>query len=93
MASTLYYTLGSSMMSLATNAKDMGTAISINHASRAIVGIIAPPLGGWILKRGSSGRRTNRPSVFNSDLRPASPNSCVVLADLRSELNTRGLLY
>lgn len=48
MASTVLYTLSSSLMSLAVDQDKTGTAISISHGSRSVVGILAPILGGLI---------------------------------------------
>jgi predicted MFS family arabinose efflux permease len=50
MASTALYTLCSSLMSLAVEGGNTGTAISISHASRALVGIVAPVLGGVLFQ-------------------------------------------
>mmetsp|Transcript_9684 Transcript_9684/g.17035 ORF Transcript_9684/g.17035 Transcript_9684/m.17035 type:complete len:427 (-) Transcript_9684:19-1299(-) len=48
MASTVLYTLSSSLMSLAVDEGNTGTAISISHATRSTVGIIAPIIGGYM---------------------------------------------
>jgi len=50
MASTVLYTLSSSLMSLAVAEGHVGTAISLSHASRSLVGIVAPIVGGVIYK-------------------------------------------
>ncbi|CAK9115553.1 Solute carrier family 22 member 18 (Beckwith-Wiedemann syndrome chromosomal region 1 candidate gene A protein) (Efflux transporter-like protein) (Imprinted multi-membrane-spanning polyspecific transporter-related protein 1) (Organic cation transporter-like protein 2) (ORCTL-2) (Solute carrier family 22 member 1-like) (Tumor-suppressing STF cDNA 5 protein) (Tumor-suppressing subchromosomal transferable fragment candidate gene 5 protein) (p45-Beckwith-Wiedemann region 1 A) (p45-BWR1A) [Durusdinium trenchii] len=47
-ASTLLYTLSSSLMSLAVDKDNTGTAISISHGARSVVGIISPIVGGFV---------------------------------------------
>jgi len=47
-ASTLLYTLSSSLMSLAVPEDSVGTAISLSHASRSFAGIVSPLIGGTI---------------------------------------------
>jgi predicted MFS family arabinose efflux permease len=50
LASTILYTLSSSLMSLAVTEDSTGTAISMSHSSRSLIGIITPLLGGLIFE-------------------------------------------
>lgn len=49
LASTTMYTVFSSLISNAVERHETGTAVSISHSVRSAVGIIAPPLGGYLL--------------------------------------------
>ena len=50
-SSTVFYTLCSSMFTKSVVAKDQGTAVSLSHAMRSLTQVIAPILGGFIMKR------------------------------------------
>ncbi len=49
-SSTILYTLSGSLMSLAVDASEAGTAISLSHATRSLVGIVSPLVGGYLFE-------------------------------------------
>jgi predicted MFS family arabinose efflux permease len=49
-SSTLLYTISSSLMSISATSENIGTAISISHSSRSLIGIISPLIGGYIFQ-------------------------------------------
>lgn len=51
MASTIFYTLSSSIMTKLVRVQDQGTIVSLGHASRSITQVIAPIVGGMIMKQ------------------------------------------
>lgn len=50
-ASTIFYTLSSSQMSGAASPGDEGTVISLSHAVRSATQIVAPVIGGFLMRR------------------------------------------
>jgi predicted MFS family arabinose efflux permease len=48
--STLLYTLSASAMSNSVMENETGTAVSISHSLRSFLGVLSPPLGGYILR-------------------------------------------
>eukprot|EP00045_Choanoeca_perplexa_P015603 m.198211 g.198211 ORF g.198211 m.198211 type:complete len:411 (-) comp17037_c0_seq2:3499-4731(-) len=47
--STVLYTISGSALSNAVSVSEAGTAVSISHSVRSATGLIAPPIGGYLL--------------------------------------------
>merc|ERR1711934_712388 len=50
LASALLYTVQGSVLSKVVDASNSGTAMSLSHASRSACGVVAPMIGGYVMK-------------------------------------------